>query len=299
MSDEIYVNIGNAINSSPDTVKKLIENYDTEELPFFEELFGNLDDIVKNPISTMNMSSKINGTNSVIRKNTELPIIYKTIIHNPHRKSRIDYLKSIFKELIIQITLQSDPIYGKNICKLYKMYKRGNNCVLQMEALETTLNFLFKNRNDSNINTRTNDLKGVLIYILEMLLYLQNNYNFYHNDLHFFNIMSSTRGNIIDNIKLIDFGSSSITINGSNLGTKSESFNDGFNIISSAVLYNISPEYKSKLYELQNLPSNTQLETYLEALKTSVGGRIASNIKKSRKSRNMKRRKTRRTYTKS
>lgn len=160
------------------------------------------------------------GAFSVLKRNRTKKYVYKSIGNAMYPgDKRILYLKLIFKEAIIQTLLQSDVSYGKHVCQIYKVYRYGNSCIFQMEPLDTTLEKLIDieayEKNPEPINSLV--LK-VLIKVLEIINYFNKTYGFCHNDLSISNIMLPKTGNVVSQVKLIDFGQSSVKFGNIELG---------------------------------------------------------------------------------
>ena len=120
-----------------------------------------------------------------------------------------------FKEAVIQTILQSDTTYGKYVCRLYKVFREGNNFVFQIEPLETTLaKYIYENR---FVEGRNEIVARALIKIIEIMNYFYVKYGFNHRDLSTDNIMTTKTGDA-ENIKLIDFGKSTLEFGGIQIG---------------------------------------------------------------------------------
>jgi len=235
------------------------------------------------------------GAFGKIYKNKTNPFVYKYINQSEST------LRTIFKEMIVQVLLQSDPVKGSNVCTLHAVYRTPTHIILKLEKLETTLyDFLWKlPRSEKNQNSLK--LKELLLSLFGLLDYFFKKYAFVHDDLHGNNIMIVQRGDTIQ-LKLIDFG-------------KSRSLLEKHTLLESTDIQKIigwiltTSDLKASLYfsealihELQMLmalpeeTSNQAYQTHLQDARVEdpvVGGRKIRKTRKIRKIRKI--RKTRKT----
>jgi serine/threonine protein kinase len=194
--------------------------------------------------------------------------VYKSLKNRYTSDKRLNYLKSIFQEAIIQTLLQSDTSYGKYVCKLYKVYKVGNDCVFQMEHLETTLGrYIQANEEAYEENPEPINImvRKTAVKVLEIINYFNTTYGFSHNDLSLDNVMITKEGT---NPKLIDFGLSSIKFDSIQIGKQLKTRYDPTYLLYKLWLYlDINPtEFSNTLETLTMLPPETPIQTYIDAL---------------------------------
>lgn len=121
------------------------------------------------------------------------------------------HYREVFIEAFIQILLQVDAAYGKNIAKLEQVYRingrRDIGFVCRMEFIRYPF--------DSFIPTLGSPapmdaVAPVFAAVGNMLAHFENKYGFHHRDLHTGNLMFAADGTP----KLIDFGMACIVIGG-------------------------------------------------------------------------------------
>jgi serine/threonine protein kinase len=160
---------------------------------------------------------------------------------------------------------------------LSAVYREGDNCVFQLEPLGITL-----------AKYLVSDHKAVvpiLVRLVEIISYFKTKYGFSHNDLKLNNVMTG-EGNAIGNLKLIDFGLSSIKIGTNEIGKPSLSKAD-----MPYLFHNLKMELEGKAYasnnvdeellasdlfklaeSLSELPAETPIKTYIDRLQGLKGG---------------------------
>jgi serine/threonine protein kinase len=153
------------------------------------------------------------GSNGTIYKGIRSNIVYKRIeINNSEEKFREIYL-----EAFIQTVLQNDPTYGRNICRIEKLYRderlidtvpvsrRRYIFIIKMEYIQNIkLNLYLESLKDEESNLVSfAAIKPMLRYLAFLLEHFQRNYGFYHGDLHSGNVLLN---NDPTQIKIIDFG---------------------------------------------------------------------------------------------
>lgn len=223
-----YSNLQSVLNINSEMATALISNFNTGDLVFFETYFNALstaklvDSNVKNDSLDTTLFIDENsigaGGYGTIYKNRTRPYVYKMIedYKRVENKNSLLYLKTNFKEVIIQTLLQSDVTYGKHVCRLYKVYKTGNNFIFQIEPLEITLEkYIYKHRLEDDLYETT---PKVLLKLVEILNFFYVKYGFNHNDMSLSNVMTTAVGDIVENIKLIDFGKSTVRFGEIELG---------------------------------------------------------------------------------
>lgn len=263
--DKFYSNLASVLNTSPELAEQLVLNYNNGDLEFFQTYFTYFPTAVfaannaKN--NSVNMTIFVEEDNigaggfGSIKKNRTKPFVYKTIINRYSEEKRLQYLRPIFKEAIIQTLLQSDPKNGKHICKLYKVYRVGNECVFQIESLETTIEKYFE-MNPGHITK-------VIVKLLEIINYFKTTYGFSHNDLKLDNVMT-----VKQDIKLIDFGLSSIQFDAVTIGKPSKTKADmQYLFYSLSKHLEVEPnEFSNLIDTMAQLPIDTPIQTYIHML---------------------------------
>ena len=158
------------------------------------------------------------GSTSKVFKNEKNPFVYKII--KKGNQELMEFLKPVFREVIIQTLLQSDERYGNRICRIYKLYRTATSLVLQLEPLECTLDERVESQIDmnSNISSKSVFVTNLLKEMYNFLRHFETTYGFYHNDLHAENIMTVMEGDPLTCLKLIDFGSSYVKFDGVKIG---------------------------------------------------------------------------------
>lgn len=241
--ETFYSELATIINVSPNLAVSLIKGFNTDDISFFQSYFDALPTVSFSrngqPNATVNNTLYIKdisagqGAYGLLEHNRNNPFVYKIINDASSRDERLNYLKSIYKEVIILTLLQNDSLYGRNVSRIYKLYRSGNNCVVKMETLEITLKSFLQMHNDSKalaIKDKTSIIQNVLIKLFEILTHFRAKYEFYHYDLHTNNIMTTKTGDFVNNIKIIDFGLSYVKIDGVEIGTLGKGFNDFYNL---------------------------------------------------------------------
>lgn len=215
------------LNISKDQATTLLAEFNNGDLGFFQSYFdalptvklqtGSAVDISANTTLFINEDHIGEGGYGTVYRNRARPYVYKlmTDYNRVNNKNSFHYLKNNFKEAVIQTILQSDAAYGKYVCRLYKVYRDGNNFVFQMEPLETSLaKYIYENR---FVEGRNEIVAKALIKIIEIMNYFYVKYGFNHRDLSTDNIMTTKTGDA-ENIKLIDFGKSTLEFGGIQIG---------------------------------------------------------------------------------
>jgi len=162
------------------------------------------------------------GAFGTIYKSVIKPHIYKKVVietTNPEKLER--KAREFFLEAFIQTLMSNDPIYGKNICKIIKIYrskytvrKTGGVQVTKLE-LFIKMEILKKNLSHAiNEETPFPITKALPLFnkLNSILGHFKDLYNFNHRDLHVNNIMF--RDDDLSEPVIIDFGLSCLTYNG-------------------------------------------------------------------------------------
>jgi hypothetical protein len=269
-----YINLGSVIKCTPDEAAQLVTNFNTGTFEFFEGFFANLPTakLARNSTRKNNVNTTLfirnnkgaRGYYGEVTRNRNGPFVYKlTREKNVNTElERLNYLKMIFKEVIIQCLLMSDDVYGDKVCKIYSVYRIGQDCVFKLEALQMTLKDAGNLRNDSDLNSNSEQIRKFLIELFQILVHFRNRYGFQHLDLHTENIMTNPD---LTDIKMIYFGLSTVTIEGQKIGSGT-GWSDGYNITSFVLYFKLSKAFSKTLSDLAVLDDDTGPEAYLEGL---------------------------------
>jgi len=222
---EFYKNLGTILKCSPDETVALVKGLNKNRWndKFFATYFEKLP-----PVSVMYRGNpsygrypplpgqsltvkdpRMKGEFSNVFTNTEGPFVYKVLDTSGYTKHSLPYLYTSFKEIVIQVLLQSDPTHGQYICKLHNVFSSsGREIILKLEGLPMTYeNYLLTKIIEMRYNRETMvknsiKIKDNLIKLFTILKYFRDTYDYYHYDLHFNNLMVDAFGEF----KLIDFG---------------------------------------------------------------------------------------------
>ena len=284
--DAFYKTLASVTNTSKKRAKELVANYNTGDLGFFQTYFDGLKSIkfvesgeAKN--TSVNLTLFVEedelgaGASGVIKKNKSKPYVYKSIVDNWPPERRLLYLRTIFKEAIVQTLLQSDTSYGKHVCTLSAIYRNDNNCVFQLEPLGIDLAKYIASAADPTT------VCPILVRVMEVISHFKTKYGFSHNDLKLNNVMTVKEGNVLGNLKLIDFGNSSIKVGTVEFGKPSRSTPDMY-----LLFHNLKMELEGKAYasnnvndellasplfkaaeSLSELPPETPIQNYIDVIK--------------------------------
>jgi tRNA A-37 threonylcarbamoyl transferase component Bud32 len=179
------------------------------------------------------------GTYGTIFLGTTTKTVYKRVVRDPagHRSIE-EFHRELFIEPFVQTVLQMDDTYGTNIAKISGVYRDSsvptrlqrttrrrtaapiNNSAIVytywyvMESIDYTLDRYVDSMIQNN-ETRLRDvLYGHISSLGTILGYFQRKYGFYHRDLHTGNVMFKQDGSNPEILKLIDFGMSTVSLNG-------------------------------------------------------------------------------------
>ena len=289
--DAFYKSLAAVINTTKKRAKELVANYNTADLGFFQTYFDGLKSIkfeesgeVKNDSVNLTLFVEENalgaGASGVIKKNKGKPYVYKSIVDNWSPERRIFYVRAIFREAIVQTLLQSDNSYGKHVCTLSAIYRNDNNCVFQLEPLGIDLSKYIASAADPIT------VCPILVRLMEIISYFKTKYGFSHNDLRLNNVMTVKEGNVLGNLKLIDFGNSSIKVGTVEVGKPSKSSPDMY-----FLFHNLKMELEGKAYasnnvdekllaspifkaaeSLSELPAETPIQNYIDVIQGLTKG---------------------------
>jgi len=246
--------------------RELIHGYNDAELPFFESYFEGLPSVDE---TFYTHGSGKRGRFGIVYADQAAPFAYKLYFAEPFAKrrltaaeSRMNYLRAFFKEIIIQTLLQSDSEYGKHICKLHSVYRTGPLCLSKMEKLDTTLHSIL----EDEAPDRATQILALLVKFFEILIHFHTAYGFRHNDLHTENIMTMPR------LKLLDFGNSSVTVDGVELNDSSDSDSgiDDLNALFASAPLHVPPSIVELFAELAAFPEDEPYESYFYKLIRAV-----------------------------
>jgi serine/threonine protein kinase len=273
------------LNTTKKRAKELVANFNAGDLGFFQTYFDGLKSVKFETGTVADGSVNLTlfveenslgaGASGVIRKNKGKPYVYKSMVDNWSPERRIFYLRSIFREAVVQTLLQSDKSYGKYVCMLSAIYRDGNNCVFQLEPLGIDLARYLATTGDPKV------VCPILVRLMEVISYFKTTYRFSHNDLKLNNVMTVKEGNTVGNLKLIDFGLSSVRIGTVELGKPSQSKPDMYYLF-----HNLKMELEGKAYgsnnvdeallasdlfkaaeSLSELPAETPIQNYIDVIK--------------------------------
>ena len=286
-----YTNLGLIINRTPEEAEQLVAGYNKGDLDFFEGYFRSLRsaNLVRNRTPNVSVNETLfvrnnsagHGTYGEVTRNRNSPHVYKLFAQK--QESRINFLKMLFKEVIVQTALQDDITYGGYVCRIFNVYRKGNDAILKLEALSVTMLDAF-NLLAVDVNKRSEILRDILVRAFEILIHFRETCGFRHYDLHSQNIMTTADAGIVDNLKLIDFGLSYIRIGNVEIGVIGERFEDGYNLCSfSKMLGGLSIKMTALLNDLEDLPDETSLTSYLEELRTKPVINVAGGKRKTRR----------------
>jgi len=161
------------------------------------------------------------GAFSTIYKSTKTSNVYKKIVLESQNEDELETMAcEFFLEVMIQTLLSNDPVYGKNICKIVKVYRAefSEPNVLElyivMEYLTRTLSqaIVAEAQTRPSKTFPTTKVLPIINTINAVLGYFKKQYKFNHRDLHVGNIMF--RNNEFVEPVLIDFGMSCLEFDG-------------------------------------------------------------------------------------
>lgn len=285
--ETFYTSLATVLNTNKKRAKELVANYSTGDVGFFQTYFDGLKSAKLEESEGGGVNGSVNislfveedglgsGATGVIRKNRVKPYVYKSMADMYGPEMRLNYLKSIFKEAIIQTLLQSDTKFGRYICTLSAVYRVGKDCVFQLEPLANTLGQHLRGLVDPKA------IGPVCAQLFKVIKYFKGKYNFSHNDLKVENVMMVKASG---DIKLIDFGLSSVKIGAIELGKPSLKRAD-----IQYFLYSLKMALEAKAYEgdepdmsfsdfsdfveeLLVLDISTPIDTYIARLEAGKGG---------------------------
>ena len=261
--------IESVLNITATQVKTLLTQFNSGDLEFFQTYFNALPTAkiestnVKN--ATVNATLFVDETHigqggyGTIYKNRSEPYVYKVIddYKRVENTNSLLYLKTNFKEAIIQTLLQSDANYGKYVCRLYKVYRSGNNFVFRIEPLETTLEkYIYENRFEES---RDETLAKALLKLIEILNYFYVTYGFNHYDMSLSNAMTVKAGTVAENLKLIDFGKSTVRFGEIQIG-ESGKRSDTVNLYKN-IMYYLAEKDRKPFAKIVKQPPETPIGT--------------------------------------
>lgn len=287
--ESFYTNLETVLNINSVQAKALVTGFKTGNLAFFQGYFNTLPTVKLESSNTRNntVSETLyiegdhigEGGYSTIFKNRTRPYVYKIIVD--YKRVNVNsyrYLTTGFKEAIIQTLLLSDPQYGRYICKLYKVFRQGDDFVFQMEPLETNLrDYKYKNRFEESTPLV---IEKVLFKLIEILNYFYVKYGFSHNDLSSYNIMISNDADI-ESVRLIDFGKSAVGFSAMQIGKISKTLKDTKSLFAT-IKYDITSDKRELFNKLVYLPPETPVETLKALLVQSKGGKSKGKTRKSK-----------------
>lgn len=212
-------------------------------------------------------------------------------------------LKTILCEPLINCILQQDTKASPFVCKLYNVYSRklgpGYEIVYKLENLDIPVDFLIRSFTSETKEQNIRILLKLFAPLYETLAHLRTNYNFNHGDLHLNNLMLTknpfTKEGTIDEttlqVKMIDFGFSSLDYEGIKYGTVNEEYEKEVQAFYFQMGNKLPPEFLSRLP-----PENSNhilieefiIEEAKTKIKTKTGGRRKKTAHTTRKQKRRK-----------
>jgi len=270
-----YNSLASVLNASGKAARRLVHQFNTEDLDFFTGYFDNLPLLDLDTETTINEG--IEGEWGIVYTDRYMPFAYKVLF--TEAIDRLRYLKALFKEVIIQTLLQSDSRYGDHVCTLYGLYRTHEGAgLLKMERLEMPMKQIIEAGPPAP--GRAAFLLTTLIRMFEILIHFHGKYKFQHNDLHAGNIML-----IGPVLKFIDFGNSSAVIQRVRLLDTSDAGIDDFNAFFDYPPVHVPAAVVALFEELAALPEREPYETFLEKL---IAARMAISPSRRRTTRKLK-----------
>lgn len=300
-SGEFYKLLGTMIHCSEEDALSLVHGLNANEgskdffVPYFQRLpeikiITEKGEVLHGNQSTkqaLTVSTEIGrGTFSLVYANSKPnTFTYKLIKKRRTDNTGMSYLYASFKEIIIQLFLQSDKTmysrsmsYGDFICKLQGIYRTSDEIILKMEYLsESYGKSLRYHLVQSSIMAPATPIemdkiiKQDILNFITLLKYFRDNYNFHHQDLKIENVMVGE----YSQMKLIDFGYESyIEIDGVKLGSIQRGRDDVYLFIDSLqelIGKKITPGFNATLEALKSRGYDT-LDEYITELKKAKGG---------------------------
>jgi hypothetical protein len=289
--DAFYAALESVLNITSEQAKTLVANFNSGDLAFFQTYFDALPtaklqttyvkDISANTTLFIKPDHIGEGGYGTVFKNRTQPYVYKfvTDYKRVNNKNSLQYLKTNFKEAIIQTLLQSDPIYGKHVCHLYKVYRNDVDFVFQLEPLETTLEkYIYTNRDKENL---PEIVEKTLFKLILIINHFYVTYGFNQGDAGPSNTMTANSQDFAENLKLIDFGGATITALKVGKPTQKPT---STKTLYAVLKYRLHESNRKLFAKLVNLPPETPVKTLTNILqaKTKKGG---ATLRKTRKSR--------------
>jgi hypothetical protein len=288
--DAFYAALESVLNINSEQAKTLVANFNSGDLAFFQTYFDalptaklqtttNVKDISANTTLFIETYHIGEGGYGTVFKNRTQPYVYKfvTDYNRVNNKNSFIYLKTNFKEAIIQTLLQSDPTYGKNVCSLYKVYRNGVDFVFQLEPLETTLEkYMYTNRDKENL---PEIVEKILFKLILIINHFYVTYGFNQGDAGTSNTMTVNSQDFAENLKLIDFGGATITALKVGKPTQKRTSTKSLYAV---LKYNLRESNRKLFAKLVKLPPETPVKTLTNILqaKTKKGG---ATLRKTRK----------------
>ena len=276
--DYFYSSLAAILNTSVPDAYRLVHNFNRGDLDFFTGYFDNLPLLDLAAETTVNEG--IAGEWGIVYTDRYMPFAYKVLFtenYGEEADGRLQYLKALFKEVIIQTLLQSDLRYGDHVCTLYGLYRTGaGEGLLKMEKLDLPLKQIIEAGPPAP--DRAAFLLTAIIRMFEILIHFHAKYKFQHNDLHAGNIML-----IGPVLKFIDFGNSSAKIQRVRLLDTSDAGIDDFNAFFDYPPVHVPAAVVALFEELAVLPEREPYETFLAKLMAARRGLSASRRRTTRK----------------
>jgi hypothetical protein len=179
------------------------------------------------------------GQFGYVKRNKKSPYIYKFMtLKNENLND--ESIKKILTEPLINSILQTLPVAKPITCEIFKVFGRqkenGYEFIYKLEDLQgSSISETFKPRFGPDLENNFRILLPVFGPLLEALQLLREKYSFEHGDLHGNNLMFVKTPNLnaktnLD-VKMIDFGYSSIQIGNQRFGEVKNKLYNAYYII--------------------------------------------------------------------
>jgi len=286
--DAFYAALESVLNITSEQAKTLVANFNSGDLAFFQTYFDALPTAKLQTTNTTSANTTLfiesehigEGGYGTVFKNRTQPYVYKfvTDYKRVNNKNSLEYLKTNFKEAIIQTLLQSDPKYGKHVCHLYKVYRNNADFVFQLEPLETTLEkYIYTNRDKENL---PEIVEKTLFKLILIINHFYVTYGFNQGDAGTSNTMTANSQDFAENLKLIDFGVATITALKVGKPTQKPTSTQ---TLYAVLKYKLRESNRKLFAKLVKLPPETPVKTLTNILQAKTGGAALRKTRKSRR----------------
>lgn len=281
--------------------KKAMENYASKLTAYESSPQTNNTITVNEGQFALNNEGKVKGNipsgqYGYVKQNKRSPFIYK-FLKIPTNELNEENIRKHLTEPLINCILQQDSLAEPYTCKLHKFYGRpvenGYEFIFKMEDLKgDSVREEFNRVLGADIEKNLEMLLKVYGPLLEVLQLLRTKYSFEHGDLHGDNIMFVKKPNLKEgtdlDVKMIDFGYSSIQIGGKTYGLVKNPYSDAYYLIDIAQFGGLPNNITNTLEHLLKNKEMDQLSLVFldeyKKMKTMKGGkRIRTRKHKSRR----------------